>query len=268
MIETSRNSPGGTVSDDLVREVAHVIRTVADREVRRFLGRLSSDEIVWKDANQVVTPADLRIEQQLIAALGKMLPGGVVSEESGNHDAWKPDGFTWIIDPVDGSAEFIQGSAEYATAVALWSRDHLEAAWIYAPAKNQLWCAHRGQGWQLDGTPANRSDHWAPVSVTSDQYISTQLQHIVTRVRAAGERIVPCRTVSLAYAALATGGFGAAIYDWDKPWDHAPGILLCIEAGLRVRHLDDQHYDPRNSWSSPLLIAPLCRWETLAHHAV
>jgi len=191
----------------------------------------------------------------------------IIAEESGNRDAWRPGGVTWIIDPIDGSSEFIQGSTEFATAVALWTGDRIEAAWIYAPAKGQMWSAHHGQGCWLNGAPLSSRVRGTQVSVTADQYISEHLQNVATGLRAAGEQIVPCRTASLAYTELATGGLHAAIYDWDKPWDHAPGVLLCTEAGLRARHVTGQPYDPRQPWQAPLLIAYRDRWDALAHLA-
>lgn len=267
MNRTVMTLPEGSIGAGFLQDVAQTVRVILDEEVNRFFGRLAPKEVGWKDANQAVTPADLSIERKLIASLDTILPGGVVAEESGNRDAWRLGGVTWIIDPIDGSGEFIQGSAEFATTVALWSGDRIEAAWIYAPIKAQMWSAQHGRGWRLNGEPLYPRGRGVQVSVTADQYISGHLQNVAARLRAAGERIVPCRTVSLAYTELATGGLDAAIYDWDKPWDHAAGVLLCSEAGLRARHVSGQRYDPSQPWPAPLLIAPCDRWDALARLA-
>lgn len=267
MNRTVMTSPESHIDTSVLQDVAQSVRVTVDDEVSRFYGRLAPTDVGWKDDNQPVTPADLNIERKLIASLNRILPGGVVAEESGNQDAWRPGAVTWIIDPIDGSDEFIQGSAEFATTVALWASGRIEAAWIYAPVKAQMWSAQHGQGWRLNGEPAYPRGRRTQISVTADQYITKHLQAVATRLRAAGEQIVPCRTVSLAYTELATGRLDAAIYDWDKPWDHAAGVLLCSEARLRARHVSGQRYDPSQPWPATLLIAPHDRWDALAHLA-
>lgn len=245
-------------------EMDCVIREVVDRYVGYYFRKVRIEQVRWKDPRQVVTPADLAIEAELAARLPELVPGGVVAEERGADRAWEPGQATWIIDPIDGSAQFARGSTEFATTVALWQAERLEAAWIYAPARGQMWTARRGHGVRLNDAPLHRAGTGSAISVTADEYITSPLRRTAALLRARGLRVMPCQTVSLAYTRLATGDLAAAIYDWDSPWDHAAGTLLNSEAGLAIRHATGEHYDPRRRTTAPLVIAPAPQWHTLA----
>lgn len=254
----------------LLDTVERIIRMVVDEEIELIKHGLDVSAVRWKSALQVVTDTDLRIERRLATALRQVLPGGVVGEESGTEDAWALDGHTWIIDPIDGTAEFVNHSTAYSTVVALWSHGALEAGWIYAPSRAQMWRTRRSDGCQLNGYHVLRDSTAIGISITAEEYIRDGLRQIVQHIMAAGVHVFPCTTVSLDYTRIAAGELAGAIYDWDKPWDHAAGVLLCQEAGLQVMHLDGNAYDPARRWTAPLLIAtPQC-WNilaSLANHA-
>jgi fructose-1,6-bisphosphatase/inositol monophosphatase family enzyme len=147
----------------LLDEVGEVMRAVASEVIVPRFGSLEAGEIEEKAPGELVTVADREAEQLLSEALLELLPGSrVVGEE---QTARQPallkqleDGEVWLIDPLDGTANFVEGRPCFAVMVALLSNGETVGAWLLDPLTNTLSRAERGAGVDVEGTRLRTSE--------------------------------------------------------------------------------------------------------------
>ncbi len=240
---------------NLIEQVAAAIRDAADRTVVPRFRTLKAEAIIEKSPGDWVTDADHECEDLLTDALQAIEPGvPVVGEEAVASDPsllTVADGHqrAWLLDPVDGTKAFIDGSPDFATMVALVENGVTTASWIWQPIHGQMFSATRGGGARRNGEilhsppqPGPRNQwhgllrtHAMPEALRTASNAGLQqagLPH--TQVAAAG----------VTYPKTATGEFAYALYWRTLPWDHAPGALLAEEVGRTVRRLDGTPYHP------------------------
>ena len=200
---------------------------------------VESVRISQKQVNDFVTEVDQAAEAAIIETLLTSYPGhGILAEESGQEHGAKDSEFVWIIDPLDGTTNFIHGLPIYCVSIALAVRGKIEQAVIYDPTRNDLFTATKGRG-------AFQNDRRLRVSKRirmKDCLISTgfpfrpgdNFQTYLAMMaeimpRCAGMRRPGAAALDLAYVAAGyTDGFFEAGL---SPWDMAAGSLLVTEAG-------------------------------------
>ncbi|MFD5477251.1 inositol monophosphatase family protein [Streptomyces hawaiiensis] len=223
-------------------EVEEAIRKAAATEIMPRWRQLAEHEVDQKSGpHDLVTDADRKAELYLTEALGTLLPGSVVVGEEAVHanpasyEAIRGDAPVWIVDPVDGTRQFVRGEAGFCTLVALAHRGTLLASWTYAPARDRLATAQRGKGAFLDGerlfagVPEPGRD--LRVATSHPDYTTDEEKHALLGLRADGVAPRPCGSAGLEYLAIARGELDAVAFSWEAAWDHAAGLLLVEEAG-------------------------------------
>ena len=256
-------------------KVAALIAEIAEEEIMPRFGALASHEIATKSGPEdFVTAADHAAEARLEQALGALYPGAVfVGEEAAAADPAlvrrldHEHGAFWIVDPLDGTRNFVQGRREFATIVALIENGELRQGWIYAIPDRACAIGSKGDGASWDGerlgpvTPAEGaiSGYRAMNSMAPEwkDRIAPALKTTLKTERA--------RCSAYAYIHLARGDRDFAIYSRVNPWDHAAGVLLLGEIGGRAAYLDDESpYAPRLTIGRPLLVAGSTQiWESV-----
>jgi fructose-1,6-bisphosphatase/inositol monophosphatase family enzyme len=259
---------------ELAHAVDRAIRSAADQAVVPRFRTLRTHAITEKSPGDWVTDADHECEDLLTAALSVIEPGvPVVGEEAVAAD---PSLLTvahghdraWLVDPVDGTKAFIDGSPDFATMVALVDGGITTASWIWQPIHAQMFTAwrdagarHNGETLRAPSDPGPRS-HWQgllrthamPEALRRASNSSLERSGLLhTQVAAAG----------VTYPKTATGEFTYALYWRTLPWDHAPGALLAEEAGLTVRRLDGTPYRPFDGGLGLLTAATEEVWATV-----
>ncbi|ARX87515.1 inositol monophosphatase [Streptomyces alboflavus] len=161
MIETQAIKE--SIDDFLARQAAdveRVVREAAAAEITPRFRQLAEDDVVQKSGpHDLVTVADRLAEEHLTRELTALLPGSVVVGEEAVHadparyDAIAGDAPVWIVDPVDGTRQFVHGDPGFCTLVALALDGVVLASWTYAPALDEFATAVRGKGATLNGTP-------------------------------------------------------------------------------------------------------------------
>ena len=199
-----------------------------------------------KSPNDFVTEIDRAAEQAIIEVLRDAFPGhGILAEESG--ESGPESEFTWIIDPLDGTTNFIHGLPQYAVSIAQTKNGVLEHAVVYDPNTNEMFTASRGAGAFLNdrrirvsrrtrlnealigtGFPFRRFDH-------VDAYLA-MFKELTQRT--AGIRRPGAASLDLAY--VAAGRFDGFWEMGLSPWDMAAGALLIQEAGGLVSDLSGE----------------------------
>ncbi len=248
--------------------VTRLIREVAEAEILPRFKRLSEAESWEKRPGSVVTVADECAE----AALGKGLAGIrpdalVVGEEACEADpeiltALEQPGAVWIIDPVDGTANFADGKPDFTVMVAFVVDGRTEAGWIYDPLAGSMSVAERGAGAWRDGARLSVAGT-APESAMTGALGARLRRDRAFSGRFAG--VTNNRCCGVDYLALGAGVTHFAFYRGLKPWDHAPGQLLHHEAGGFNACLDGAPYRPGRKHQEGLLLTPDGEtWQTLA----
>ncbi|WP_151480215.1 inositol monophosphatase family protein [Streptomyces albicerus] len=223
-------------------DVEEAVRKAAAAEIMPRFRQLAAHEIDEKSGpHDLVTDADRKAEEYLTEALVKLLPGSVVVGEEAVHanpvtyEALKGEAPVWIVDPVDGTRQFVHGDPGFCTLVALAQGGVLLASWTYAPARDQLAVAVRGRGALLDGEPL-RAGSPTPgrdleVAHSHPDYTTDDQKRALLGLWTEGVGPRACGSAGLEYLAVARGELDATAFSWEAAWDHAAGILLVEEAG-------------------------------------
>ncbi|MFF4250476.1 inositol monophosphatase family protein [Streptomyces sp. NPDC001663] len=234
-----------TIDEFLARHSADVeeaVRKAAAAEIMPRFRQLAAHEVDQKSGpHDLVTDADRLAEQYLTETLRVLLPGSVVVGEEAVHanpatyEAIRAEAPVWIVDPVDGTRQFVRGETGFCTLVALAHRGVLLASWTYAPARDQLAVAIRGQGAFLDGERLYAGPA-APgrdlqVATSHPDYTTDEQKRALLGLWTDGVAPRACGSAGLEYLAIARGELDATAFSWEAAWDHAAGILLVEEAG-------------------------------------
>jgi myo-inositol-1(or 4)-monophosphatase len=214
----------------------------------RAMPRLESVEIHTKGRNDYVTEVDRAAEADIIETVRRLYPDhAFLAEESGESGSGD---VVWIIDPLDGTTNFLHGFPTFAVSIACQIRGRLEHAVVFDVMRQELFTASRGDGAQLEGRKIRVSKQATlegsliatgfPFRADApylDEYLA-MLKSVMTQ--ASGIRRPGAAALDLAYVAAGrVDGF------WEiglKPWDTAAGILLITEAGGRVGTLTGEDY--------------------------
>jgi len=205
--------------------------------ILRSIDKLDRIKIEVKAQNDFVTQVDRKAEAVIIEAIHKAYPNhGILAEESGTYN--EDSEYKWIIDPLDGTTNFLHGFPQYAVSIGLQHKGRMEVAVVFDPIKNELFTAARGEGAQLNGKRIRATEHKGiKGSLLGTGFPFKHPQHLDTFVetfkavhpQAAGIRRAGSAALDLAYVAAGRlDGF------WEiglSPWDMAAGVLLVREAG-------------------------------------
>ena len=200
---------------------------------------VESVRISQKLVNDFVTDVDHAAEQIIIETLLAAYPGhGILAEESGQEHGAKDSEFVWIIDPLDGTTNFIHGLPVYCVSIALAVKGKVEQAVIYDPSRNDLFTATKGRGAYMNDRRLRVSKRIKlqeclistgfPFRPTDDFNTYLRMMGDVMQ-RTAGLRRPGAAALDLAYVAA---GFTDGFFETGlQPWDVAAGSLLVTEAG-------------------------------------
>ncbi|MEI6600802.1 MAG: inositol monophosphatase family protein [Comamonadaceae bacterium] len=195
--------------------------------------------ISQKLVNDFVTDVDHAAEAVIIETLLAAYPGhGILAEESGQEHGAKDSEFVWLIDPLDGTTNFIHGLPVYCVSIALAVKGKIEQAVIYDPSRNDLFTATKGRGAYMNDRRLRVSKRIKlqeclistgfPFRPTDDFNSYLRMMGDVMQ-RTAGLRRPGAAALDLAYVAA---GFTDGFFETGlQPWDVAAGSLLVTEAG-------------------------------------
>jgi myo-inositol-1(or 4)-monophosphatase len=216
----------------------------AARRAGAIINRASFDidriKVSEKSPNDFVTEVDQAAEEAIIGVLKQAYPDhAFLGEESGSSNNLHDDNeYVWIIDPLDGTTNFIHGFPQYCVSIALQQRGQITQAVIFDPTRNDLFTASKGAGAYLNDKRLRVSKR----DKLSDALIGTGfpfrdmsgLEHYIDLFRAitprcAGLRRPGAAALDLAY--VAAGRLDGFFEKGLKPWDIAAGALLITESG-------------------------------------
>jgi len=233
----------------------HPMLTIAIRAARdagsvivKAYGDPSKTKIEQKGSNDFVTNVDKEAEAAIIATIKKAYPEHtIIAEESGATNGADTDN-QWIIDPLNGTTNFVKGVPHFAVSIALHTKGKAEVAVIYDPITDELFSAARGKGAQLNGYRLRTSSAKELAGTILATGFPYQMKHQQeTYLNIFGSLFSECADMrrggspALDLAYVAAGRFDGFWSVGQKPWETAAGILIATESGAIVTDFAGGH---------------------------
>jgi len=231
------------------KELAVFLATESGKILRENIGKITADDIEDKRPFDYVTEIDRACEQFIINSIKKHFPEHeILAEESGKSK--HKNTYRWIIDPLDGTTNFIHGNPHSAVSIALQKEDEIILGVTYDPYRDELFYAEQGKGAYCN----NRRIHVSKQEKISNCLIATGFpfknRHLLDQywcvlseifMNVSGIRRTGSAALDLAY--VACGRFDGF---WElklSPWDIAAGTIIIEEAGGRITDFEggDNH---------------------------
>ena len=209
----------------------------AGRILLRHFDHLERLTVTTKQCSDFVSEADVQAEREIIQTLRKTYPNhGILAEESGEQSG--QDEYQWIIDPLDGTTNFLHGIPHFAVSIAFRYKNRLEASLVYDPIRQEMFIASRGESAQMNDRRI-RVSNVAPLenALLGTGFPFRHPQHqpaYLNFFNALMGRCLEIRRAGAASLDLAYVAAGRLDGYWEiglKPWDIAGGALLVLEAG-------------------------------------
>lgn len=253
-----------------IEHVAALIREVALEVVLPRWRRLTPEEVREKAPGDLVTDIDMAAEARLEDGLKALTPGvPVIGEErvaALPHLLDELPGLphAWIVDPIDGTANYVRGQEAFAVMVSYVVGGRVAAAWVYLPAFDEMASAEAGSGAWINGgrvRPPELSDD--PAEMVGSAHTGRLPPLLREAVRANLKRIKDNRPAFCAgfdYLALLHGRRHFTLYSRTLPWDHLPGALLVTEAGGKAARFDGEPFLDAAFKPGPGILSAMSDW--------
>lgn len=225
--------------------VAIQIARQAGDFIRRSQDQISFLEVKYDPVKGESTQVDVQAENMIIQGIKKKFPKhNILSEECGLMD--NQSDTTWIVDPLDGTKNFLHGISHFAVSIAIQIKNQLEHAVIYDPIRHECFTASRGRGAQLNNRRLRVSQtpniQHALVGI-GKSLISSQAPADVIHFNQFNKQLpstrqLGCASLDIAY--VAAGRLDAYVSYGMHPWDCAAGLLMILEAGGVVTDFQGQ----------------------------
>lgn len=223
--------------------IAELIREVARTELVPRFCALADHEIIEKTPGDLVTVADQAAEDRLAPGLRDLVPGCLVIGEEATHaspallNRVGEDGPVFVVDPLDGTANFAAGRPFFATMVARLHKGKPVAGWIYDPLDDQMLMAEEGGGTWLNGRKLTLDGDPILAEARGSAQVRLLEQPYKALLDDRRGRFIDHGSTLCAghdYLRLLTGAMDFLLYWRTMPWDHAPGAIIVLEAGGTV----------------------------------
>lgn len=230
--------------DSLVMDWMHEIRQFILEEIKKPLTIQTKS-----NARDLVTNLDQTVERMYIAKIKQLDPEArILSEEGFGDQINNLAGSIWIIDPIDGTMNFVKQHDEYASMLAYFCDGEAQGAWIMDVVKNEVVHGGPDRGVRLNHTlmekPCETSLKESLISFSGIHLLHGHYQYPKIAQAALGYRVYGSAGIS--FIRLLKGQFGG-FTSFLKPWDFAAGLVLCRALGLQVGTLDGQAVDMLSS---------------------
>ena len=199
---------------------------------------VSTDSVKDKGINQLVSFVDQESETQLMKGLAEILPGSVFIGEEHNSSAILGSDPTWIIDPLDGTTNYLHGLPVFSISVALWKDGGVRVGYVYCPVWDEMYYAAMGQGAFKNGNPirvSETSEAKHSLLATGFPYYefskTPQYLRLLDELMRSTHGLRRMGSAAIDLAFTAEGRFDGFYEMGLAPWDVAAGALLVSEAG-------------------------------------
>lgn len=227
----------------------------------------SREVVQEKHAHDYVSYVDKASEKRIVSALRQLLPeAGFIAEEG--SAAYSDEPYCWVVDPLDGTTNYIHDNAPYCVSIALRDKQSLLLGVVYEPCRDECFYAWKGGGAYVNGERLRVS----LVSEPKDAFVVAELpynfeqyartgEHLIRELygRVAGIRMTGSAALAICY--VAAGRFDAWLEAFIGKWDFSAAALMVLEAGGRITDfggsdafLDGHHIIATNGPLHPLFL--------------
>ncbi len=220
-------------AEDAARQAGQILRSWSSRFTVRE-----------KSRSNLVTEADFAAQKAIAELLGSRFPQhGLLGEEDLGHDLPEAE-YRWIIDPLDGTTNYVHGFPYYAVSIGLEHQGELIAGVVFDPVRDELFMAAKGQGATLNRRRLKCSDVASldQALVIASLPVATATSDIAVRrfldVLPHAQSVQRTGSAAMNLAYLAAGRLDGFWSTSLKPWDMAAGVLLVTEAGGRITQVN------------------------------
>lgn len=253
-------------------DIGEAIKQAATEAIVPRFRSLAVGDVHEKSPGDVVTVADRECERLLEVALADLAPGvAVLGEEAAAADPGLSterlgSSSLFVVDPLDGTREFVAGSPDFAVMVARVDDGVTTAAWIWHPMYDVMWTARLGEGAfrndvRLTRPPAGADPSTLHGAVKLGFVDPDRRANLADRFDRFGSVVPGPAAAGFVYPSLVSGDVDFALFWRMLPWDHAPGALIAEEAACVVRRLDGSPYRVAESGVGLLSAAGAAAWE-------
>ena len=237
-------SPEINVLEKICNKVSKVI-------IRDF-GEIEKLQVSKKGPGDFVTKTDKKVEKIIIEELEKARPDyGFIAEETGENKANNSE-YNWIIDPIDGTSNFMHGIPHFAISIALEKKDEIIAGIIFDPIKNESFYAEKGRGAYLNNRRIRVSKRkdldeaiglygCPPITIVEENKIFDQLKTASKKIH----KLRNYGSAALDFAYVAAGRADFAWYDHLNYWDYAAGKIILLEAGGTITNFKGKEFNKK-----------------------
>lgn len=224
----------------LVKQVCEIAKE-AGTFIRKEQKKFDRNVVEKKHAHDYVSYVDKESERCIITRLKELLPEAGFITEEGSIEYNRHAEYCWVVDPLDGTTNFIHNNAPYCVSIALRSKIELLIGVVYEITRDECFYTYKGSSSYLNGTPI----HVSSISAMDDAFIELGFPynaeayrpmavHLVNMLygNVGGLRLIGAAAVELCY--IAAGRFDARIEAFLGPWDIAAGTLILENAGGKV----------------------------------
>lgn len=243
----------------IAREAGHFLK----EERKSF----RQEAVQKKHAHDYVSYVDKESEKKIVAALRTLLPeAGFITEEG--SAVYRDEPYCWVVDPLDGTTNYIHDNAPYCVSIALRSKQSLLLGVVYEPCRDECFYAWQGGGAYVNGEPMQVSS----VQCAEDAFVVTELPYNFEQYACTGEHLIHelygCvagirmnGSAALALCYVAAGRFDAWLEAFIGKWDFSAAALMVLEAGGKVtdfcgneNFIDGHHVIATNGPLHPLFL--------------
>lgn len=233
----------------LDQSVQALLGDVGQRVIMPRFRNLLDHEVTEKSRGELVTVVDQEAEQRLQQGLERLDPGSrAIGEEACAATPMLMDQMTsgriWVIDPLDGTANFAAGRQPFGIIIALLIDGQVEAGWLYDPITGRCCHARRGMGAFVNGRQLRtKVSARRPVAALAAQFMTVERrERLLVEATQAFDLVPIPRAAAEHYPRIALGENDLAVFQRTLPWDHAAGTLFLTEAGGHVSCWDGSPY--------------------------
>lgn len=251
--------------------IGELVKHIAQQEILPRFKNLQAEDITEKSLGELVSIADTETERALSCELKKLFPSAIIGGEE--TIAKTPDLLqdiisadrAFLIDPVDGTNNFIKGNERFALMMTELRKSEVVAAWIYLPVADKIAVAEKGAGVQLNG----KDTFMTSQSVSYENMIPAahinrfpeDLRKIAKEGLKNFKENKPAFCAGFDYVSLLEGEKDFSLYHRTLPWDHLPGAFMVAQAGGYVRTLvKERDYTIHDQLNGLLSVANEEQW--------
>ncbi len=220
------------------------------------LNRLNVQE---KSPNNFVSEVDIAAEQLIVRTIQESYPEHQIIGEEGTHSGDTNSEYRWVIDPIDGTTNFIKGLPHFAISIAIYKNNKLEAGLVYQPITDEMFCAARGEGATLNDRKIRASKVLPENAIVTTGFPFKNPELMPKQIRCMKNlltvfpdiRRLGSAALDLCYVA---SGRVDAYYEFGvSEWDIAAGVLIAQESGVIVSDTDGElnHLKTGNILAAP-----------------